>query len=135
MDGRSFAAPVRPASFRVLAPCRVVDTRLASGFLGGPALQAGAPRLFPVGGACGIPSTARSIAANVTVTGATACGLLRVHASDIGAPDSTVLSFVAGRTRANNATIALGHDAEFTIRFEAPDGETNVIVDVVGWYE
>ncbi len=135
MDGRAFAAPVRPTSFRVLTPCRVVDTRLADGFLGGPVLEAGTPRVFPVAGACGIPATARSIAANVTVTGSTSDGLLRIHASDIGAPDSTVVNFRAGRTRANNATIGLGADADFTIRFEAPSGEAHVIVDVVGWYE
>lgn len=135
MDGGAFAAPVRPSSFRVLTPCRVFDTRLDRGFLGGPALAAGLPRVFPVAGACGIPATARAIAANVTVTGATADGALRVHASDIGAPDTTVLSFRAGRTRANNAMIGLGTDAELTVRFDAPGGEVHVLLDVVGWYE
>ncbi|MBK8594048.1 MAG: hypothetical protein IPN83_00400 [Holophagales bacterium] len=135
IDGSAFTAPVRPTSLWVFTPCRVLDTRLAPGFLGGPALEAGAPRLFPVGGACGIPATARSIAANVTVTGATSDGLLKIHASDIGAPDATVVHFQAGRTRANNATIGLGPDAEFTVRLEAPSGEAHVIVDVVGWYE
>jgi len=67
----------------------------------------------------GIPSTARSIAASVTVTGATSGGLLRVDATDIGPLDSTVLSFVAGRPRANDATIGLGKDAEITVRSEA----------------
>jgi ELWxxDGT repeat protein len=135
MDGHAFTASVRPTSLYVVTPCRVVDTRNANGFLGGPTLEARVPRVFPVGGTCGIPATARSIAANVTVTGATSDGLLRIHASDIGAPDATVVNFLAGRTRANNATIGLGSDAEFTIRFEAPYGEAHVIVDVVGWYE
>jgi hypothetical protein len=96
-----------------------------------------AKRLFPVGDACGIPSTARAIAANVTVTGATVDGLLKIHSSDIGSPETSVINFRAGQTRANNATIALGPDAEFTVRFEASTGtgEVHVIVDVVGWYE
>jgi hypothetical protein len=94
-----------------------------------------AKRVFPVGDACGIPSTARAIAANVTVSDATSGGLLRIHASDIGAPEATVINFRSGQTRANNATIALGPDAEFTVRFEAPGGNVHVIVDVVGWYE
>jgi ELWxxDGT repeat protein len=137
MDGSSFTAPVRPASLSLVSPCRILDTRAAAGFLGGPALVANAPRVFPVGGACGIPSTARAIAANVTVSDATSDGLLRIHASDIGAPEATVINFRSWQTRANNATIALGPDAEFTVRFEASTGtgEVHVIVDVVGWYE
>ncbi len=137
MNGSSFAAPVRPASLSLLNPCRVIDTRASTSFLGGPALVANAPRLFPVGDVCGIPATARAIAANVTVSDATSNGLLRIHASDIGAPDATVINFRAGQTRANNATIALGPDAEFTVRFEtvAPAGGVHVIVDVVGFFE
>jgi hypothetical protein len=137
MDGTAFAAPVRPTSLSLLTPCRLLDTRASTGFLGGPALVANAPRLFPVGGVCGIPATARAIAANVTVSDPTSDGLLRIHASDIGAPDATVINFRARQTRANNATIALGPDAEFTVRFEtaASAGQVHVIVDVVGWYE
>jgi ELWxxDGT repeat protein len=137
MDGTSFAAPVRPSSLSLLAPCRVIDTRASPDFLGGPALVANAPRVFPVGDVCGIPATARAIAANVTVTGATADGLLRLHASDIGAPEASVINFRTGQTRANNVTVALSPDAEFTVRFEASagTGEVHAIVDVVGWYE
>ncbi len=135
IDGAAFAAPVRAATLSLVTPCRVLDTRLANGFLGGPAVPANAPRVFPVGGVCGIPWTARAIAANVTVTGATSDGLLRIHASDIGAPDATVSNFRSGQTRANNATIQLGADGEFTVRYEASGGTTHVIVDVVGFYE
>ena len=137
IDGFAFAAPVRPTSLSLVNPCRVLDTRSTNDFLGGPALPAKAPRLFPVGGVCGIPWTARALAANVTVTSATADGLLRIHASDIGAPDASVMNFRAGQTRANNATIALSGDGEFTVRYETATGagEVHVIVDVVGWYE
>lgn len=135
MDGSAFTEAVRPARYHVLTPCRVIDTRLERGFLGGPALEAGAPRLFPVGGACGIPATARSVAANVTVTGATSDGHIRIHAPEIGAPEATVLSFTAGRIRSNNATIGLGAEAELTIRLDASGGSGHVILDVVGWYE
>ena len=137
MDGTAFTASVRATTLSLLTPCRVLDTRLANGFLGGPAVPANAPRVFPVGDVCGIPWTARAIAANVTITGATSDGLLRVHASDIGAPDATVMNFRGGQTRANNATIGLGADGEFTVRYETTTGagEVQVIVDVVGFYE
>ena len=125
----------KSTSFSLLSPCRLIDTRQARGFLGGPALSAGAPRVFPVGGVCGIPWTARSIGANVTVTNATSDGVLRIHASDIGAPDAAAINFRAGQTRANNVMISLGPDGDFTVRFEAPTGTAHVIVDVVGFFE
>jgi ELWxxDGT repeat protein len=137
IDGFAFAAAVRPSTLSLVAPCRVLDTRDAAGFLGGPAVAALEPRVFPVGDVCGIPWTARALAANVTVTGATSDGLLRIHPSDIGAPDATVMNFRAGQTRANNATLALSGDGEFTVRYETPTGagQVHVIVDVVGYYE
>lgn len=137
MDGTAFAAPVRPTSLVLVTQCRILDTRLPTRFLGGPALLANGSRVFPVGGVCSIPWTARALAANVTVTGATADGLLKIHPSDIGAPDASVINFHAGQTRANNATLALSGDAEFTVRLNtsAGTGEAHVMVDVVGYYE
>ncbi|MGH9367048.1 MAG: S8 family peptidase, partial [Thermoanaerobaculia bacterium] len=44
-----------PKSFYTVTPCRAVDTRNASGPLGGPALSAGGTRTFALAGQCGIP--------------------------------------------------------------------------------
>ena len=56
------------------APCRVLDTRGAAGAVGLPSLAANTDRLFTLAGRCGVPSDARSLAANVTVTASTAAG-------------------------------------------------------------
>lgn len=64
-----FATPPPAATFTALTPCRVIDTRDATGPTGGPALQANGTRVFPIAGSCGVPSSAVAAAANVTVTG------------------------------------------------------------------
>src|SRR5262249_38789197 len=57
-----FALPTEaPAglAFYPLTPCRVMDTRLANGPLGGPILSGGVSRTVPVrSSSCGVPSTA-----------------------------------------------------------------------------
>ena len=53
--------------FQPLTPCRVLDTRLAAGPLGGPALQAGIARSFGLTGVCFIPAGAVAVSVNATV--------------------------------------------------------------------
>src|SRR5262249_47175997 len=48
-------------SFYTLAPCRVLDTRNASGPYGGPALPPNAERVVVVANRCGIPTAAKAI--------------------------------------------------------------------------
>ena len=73
---------------------------------------------------------------NVTVTSAAADGDLRAFPSDgvLGVP--TVLSFRAGRTRANNALLLLAADGSgrVTVHNDA-FGPTDVILDVSGYFE
>ncbi|HYN41662.1 MAG TPA: glycoside hydrolase family 44 protein, partial [Thermoanaerobaculia bacterium] len=97
-----------PSSFHTLTPCRLVDTRNATGPFGGPALTAGETRSFTVAdGACGVPADAKAVAVNVTVTGQTAAGALTLFPGSGVAPVTTTISFAAGKTRANNALIGL----------------------------
>ena len=54
-------------SFYPMAPCRLVDTRLAAGPLGGPSLVGNASRNFPLlTSPCNIPATARAYSLNYT---------------------------------------------------------------------
>ncbi len=93
--------------FTPVTPCRVVDTRGPAGPTGGPALQANGSRDFPLTGApCGVPADAVAVAANVTVTGATTAGSVRIGRAGT-TPTLDTVSFVAGQTRANNATLGL----------------------------
>jgi hypothetical protein len=130
------AGPV-PTTFHTLLPCRALDTRRPAGPGGGPSLGAGATRTFVAAGSCGVPATARSVSANVTVTNASAGGQLVLYPGDLPAPPGTItLAFRAGQTRANNSVVGLASDASGSFRITSnATGALDVIVDVNGWFE
>ncbi len=87
-----------------------------------------------IGGSCGVPASAKAVSLNVTVTGATAQGNVRLFASGAPAPLVSNLNYVAGLTRANNAVAPLSAAGQIAVRC-APGGTTHVIVDVNGYFE
>ena len=113
-----------------LTPCRIFDTRLAAG----PALAAGEMRAFPIAGICGVPSNAKAIVVNLTVTNVGATGNLVAWASGDPTPGTNSLSFRAGVTRANNGIIRLsaGGAIEVLNQSAAP---ADVVLDVSGYFE
>jgi PKD repeat protein len=121
--------------FHTLSPCRVVDTRGPAGPLGGPALGAGADRPFAVRSACGIPATAQALAVNVTITGATAAGNLRLHPGGTAVPATSTINYEAGRIRANNAVVALSASGEVAVYAGQAAGSVHFILDVAGYFE
>lgn len=128
---------VGATSFYTLTPCRMVDTRNPAGEFGGPALQPGAQRAFTLAGPkCGIPSTARAVSMNVTVTGGTAPGNIRLFPTGVAAPLVSMLNFGAGQTRANNAIVSLGATpAGSLVVLNASAGAVHFILDVNGYFE
>lgn len=134
----TYVAPGAGLLFYPVAPCRVLDTRnLPNGPLAGPILGASpAERVFTIVPACGIPADAKVVSANVSVTGGTAGGSLRVYPSDGTLPVSTVISFGAGKTRANNAMLRVstaGGAGRVTVRNDA-SAPIHVILDVNGYF-
>jgi hypothetical protein len=119
--------------FYTLAPCRMADTRGAAG----PALGANTTRTFPVAGICDVPSTAKAVAINVTVTGATDAGNLRLYPAGGAVPPTSAINFVASRTRANNAVIPLGTGGEMSVRcnMSSPTGHVDFVLDVTAYFE
>lgn len=129
-----YGAPPPASAFHTLTPCRVFDTRKPNGTYGGPALFAGQARSFVVRGQCGVPATAKSIAANLAVTGPTAAGSIRLVPGGAPATGTSAVSFRAGQTRANNVLLALGSTGNVVVD-GLPSGTAHVILDVVGWFE
>ncbi len=124
-------------AFHTLAPCRAVDTRRVSGPLGGPALGPSATRGFVVKEICGIPASAKAVAANVTVTNTGATGTLVIYPGDLpAAPTALTLAFRAGQTRANNVLVGLASNGSgsLNVASSAP-GLVDVVMDVDGWFE
>ena len=121
--------------FHTLTPCRLVDTRNATGPFGGPALGSGATRDFALTGRCGVPSTAKALSLNVTVTGSTGQGYVR-FAPGCQLPVSTIISFLTGQTRANNALLKLGTGGILTTGATVSgNGAVHLILDVNGYFQ
>jgi hypothetical protein len=120
-------------NFYSLAPCRIVDTRGATGAWGGPALAANTARTFVLAGRCGIPSSAQAVATNVTITQPTAAGFLSIYAGGTTRPLVSTINFAAGQTRANNAVLPLGSAGDVAVF--CATGTAQAVIDVTGYFE
>jgi FG-GAP-like repeat len=125
---------VVPTRFYSLSPCRVIDTRVGSGALGGPALLPNSARNFSVLGVCGIPSGAVAISVNLTVTNVQASGELVVYPADVSRPGTSAISFQAGRTRGNNAIVYLSAATTTLSVFDNSIAPVDIVVDVNGYF-
>ncbi|MGH7395765.1 MAG: hypothetical protein ACREJF_09250, partial [Candidatus Methylomirabilales bacterium] len=119
--------------FYTVTPCRPVDTRNASGPLGGPPLVAGAVRAFPLRGQCGIPPEATSVSLNIAVTQPTAGGELTLYPGG-SAPPTTAINYVSGQTRGNNGIYRLSSAGEISVLCRQSAGSVHVILDVNGYF-
>jgi uncharacterized repeat protein (TIGR01451 family) len=134
-DPTVFQVGTGPVSYYTLTPCRLVDTRNPTGSLGGPALGGQADRTFSLRGVCEVPATARALAVNLTVTGATGSGNLRLHPPGLLGNTSSI-NYTAGLTRANNAIVALDAQGRVAVFCNQPVGSTvDFILDVNGYFE
>ncbi len=130
-----FSLPVVATRFMTVTPCRVLDTRNPAGPLGAPALQPGAVRTIDVAAsACGIPADAVAISANLTVTNVGASGELVVFPADVVQPNTSAISFRAGRTRANNAIVTLAKSSSTFSVFDGSAAAVDFILDVNGFF-
>jgi hypothetical protein len=131
----TIAVQTQCGGLSTLTPCRAVDTRNATGPLGGPPLQPNGVRLFNLVSVCGVPPTAKAVSANLTVVGPTASGALHVYPGDLGTvPSATAISFSSGSTRANNAIIRLATDGTVAVLCDS-SGVLDFIIDVNGYFE
>lgn len=139
----TFAAPSRAQDvnfqdlpgnglYQPLSPARLLDTR---GDNGGHAGKFAGPETFSlaVAGRGGVPAAgASAVALNVTVTDPSAPSFLTVHPSGVTRPLASNLNFIPGQTVPNMVIAKLGSDGN--VAFFNNNGETHVIVDVVGYW-
>jgi hypothetical protein len=114
-------------------PCRLVDTRLVSSPTAGAPLTCGLTQAFTVGGACGVPSDAVAVSANVAVTQPTDPGTLNVFPAGTAPPLTAVVNYAENQTRANNAVLRLNAAGQVAA-YCGPSGTTHVIIDVTGYF-
>lgn len=117
---------VSGALFIPQAPHRIADTR------GHATLGPGGIYTLTVGGHFGVPGTATAVILNVTVTHTTAPGFLTVYPSTSTRPTASDLNWPAGLTVPNLVVATLGTTG--AIRFYNSSGSTDVLVDLVGYF-
>lgn len=125
-------APATSLDFYSLTPCRIYDTRL----LTQPLLSA-VTRIIAGTGACGVPTDARALAANVTVVSPSASGYVTLYPGNYPQPPTTMISFSAGDTRSNHMVLPLATTGDGTLAALASiagSGSTQLVIDVTGYY-
>jgi hypothetical protein len=121
------------AVFTGLTPNRLVDTRNGTGGFSSP-IAPNSSIAVMVAGKGGVPPTGTTaVVLNVTATNATSPSYLTVWPDLTTRPLASDLNFVAGQTIANLVIVKLGSNGKVDIYNAA--GSTDVIVDVVGWYQ
>lgn len=124
-----------PSSFYTLTPCRLLDTREPAGIAGGPSLAGGASRQLNLGGRCGLPTTAKSAALNVTVVPRGITGHVTLFPADAALPNSSTINYNS-RVRANNAITRLSADGNTAIVMSnGGPGAIDVVIDINGYFE
>jgi hypothetical protein len=116
------------STFHALPPARLADTRLS-----GDTLSNGGIAAQDVRGHGGVPAAGvAAVVLNVTVTNTTAPGFLTVWPDGAPRPTASSLNFVASQTVPNAVITKVGGNG--LVDFYNFGGDTDVVVDVVGWY-
>jgi uncharacterized repeat protein (TIGR01451 family) len=123
---------VTAMAFYPMAPCRLVDTRLAAGPLGGPALIAGLSRNFPLlTSSCNIPATARAYSLNYTAVPQGPLGFLTTWPAGQTQPFVSTLNAPTGAITANGAIVPAGTNGDISVFVTHP---ADLVIDVNGYF-
>jgi len=135
-DGLAYiltSIPVIPLQFVPVAPCRVMDTRNATGPLGGPYIAADSTRAVPIpSGSCAIPSTASAYSLNVTVLPrAGTLSYLTVWPTGQSQPVVSTLNSYDGAVLANAAIVPAGTNGSINAY---ATNDTDLLIDINGYF-
>jgi hypothetical protein len=129
-----FVPNINPTAlaFYPVTPCRLVDTRLGIGPLGGPSLVGNAARTFPVlSGSCNLPATAQAYAMNFTAVPKGFLGFLTTWPAGQTQPLVSTLNAVTGTVTANSAIMPAGTGGDVSV-FVTNDAD--LVIDVNGYF-
>ncbi len=120
-------------SFMPVTPCRVADTRGATGTFGGPALVGNAAgRSFPIpSSTCGIPGTAQAYALNLTVVPHGSLGFLTAFPCGQPRPVASNLNSIDGRVKAVGAIVPAGAGGAVCV---FASNTTDFVMDINGYF-
>lgn len=132
INGYFVASDAAALDFYSVTPCRIADTRLSPGPLGGPSLSGGVPRAFPIlSSSCNIPAAAQAYSLNVTAAPHSSLGFLSIWPTGQARPVVSTLNSDTGSVTANAAIVQAG--ASGAVNFYASD-DSDVVIDVNGYF-
>ncbi len=147
VDASGYYAPgISGLTYHTVPAQRIADTRCsadpAPSFCSAEALPPANMSLRTIGvdssiavtlsGQGGIPLTATAAVLAVTVVGPTASSYLTIYPAGSTAPEVSDLNWVRGETASNLVIVRLGDGGAVNLRNYA--GDTDVVVDAVGWF-
>lgn len=118
-----------PYQYFPLTPCRAVDTRSGAPF------GSATTRNFQMRGICGVPTTAKAVSLNVTVTQATAPSWLTVWPSGTTRPIVSMINFEASDPALGNGIIVGVSTNTQDLSVYNDFGNVHVIIDVTGYFQ
>lgn len=124
-----------PFEYFPLSPCRVADTRGSVGTNGGPALGTATTRNMQVRGRCGVPTSAKAVSLNVTITQASAGSWLAVWPSGSSRPNVSMINFQPSDPALANGIIVGLSTATEDLSVYNNFGSVHVIIDVTGYFQ
>jgi hypothetical protein len=134
LDLTGYFAPATGATYRPLAPTRILDTRVGTGLSG--AFTSRIARTLKVAGVGSVPSGAVAVTVNLTVVSQSAGGYVAITMKPTNSPTTSTLNIPFGDTRANGATVRLNSDGTLSATYIAATGATaNLVIDVTGYYQ
>ena len=135
LDINGYFAPLSATAtleFYTVTPCRIADTRLAPGAFGGPSLDAGSTRSFPIpSSTCSIPVSAAAYSLNITAVPAGPLPYLTTWPAGQQQPLVSTLNALAGTIVANAAIVPAGINGAIDV-FVA--GKSDVVIDINGYF-
>lgn len=126
------ATAIGNTTFTPTPPVRFLDTRNGTGGTTGP-VGSNTTTTLQITGTAGIPTGAKAVAVNLTVTNATARGLLITYADGTTRPAVSGLQFPDSAPIATMAIVPIGTNGKIAIYKEA-GGNAHIIADVVGYF-
>jgi len=134
MDITGYFAPLLSTGleFYPLSPCRVVETRLGTGPLAGPALSGNTQRDFPVlSSSCGLPSSARAYSFNFTAIPGGYLGFLTTWPTGGSRPVVSTLNSYLSTVVSNAALVPAGANGAVSVFVT---DATNLVIDTNGYF-
>ena len=127
------ATDLTAQAFYPLTPCRIADTRTATGPLGGPSLIGASSRTFPVllAGACGIPVGAQAYSLNFTLVPRGPVGFLSTWPTGLPKPFVSTLNIPTGTVVAAAAIVPAGTGGSIDVFVT---DTTDLALDINGYF-